>query len=203
MPMMTRESPPPEPRTNAPRFVRSGQMIECLKAEWLYSEKRPRDFLFNAIETLVEQEAPRMVAQLSRGAAQVASERAAERGFEFSNWEGTTRAAVNTLLSAGELRSPDGDVIAFDISSQAAIVGGLGPDFKDAAEAFLLEFLIDRLGDVTSGDHRSLAHALFRQFDVRVPLEELEDRVVILLARLSHRVVLENGIYKLRLTAAI
>ena len=79
-----------------------------------------------------------------------------------------------------------------------SFVGELTPDFADVSEAFLIEFLIDRLGDVTPGDHRAIAHALFRQFDSRVPLDSLEDRVAILLAQLADRITLSRGIYSHR-----
>ena len=58
--------------------------------------------------------------------------------------------------------------------------------------------LIDWLGNVTTRDHKALAHALFRQFDPGVPLYDLEDRVVILLARLADEVELAGERYAVR-----
>jgi hypothetical protein len=58
--------------------------------------------------------------------------------------------------------------------------------------------LIDRLRDVSTRDHTALAHALFRQFDRGVPLDDLEDRVVILLAQLADRVELDGDVYAIR-----
>ncbi len=80
-------------------------------------------------------------------------------------------------------------------SAQASTVGALREGFRELSEAFLLEFLIRRLGDVTTRDHTALAHALFRQFDPRVRRGDLEDRVVILLARLSDRIALSGDAY--------
>jgi hypothetical protein len=82
-----------------------------------------------------------------------------------------------------------------DITAQATPVAIVRDEFKDTTEAFLLEILIRRLGDVTVRDHRALAHVLFRQFDREVPIEDLEDRVVVLLARLADRVELRGDRY--------
>ena len=84
------------------------------------------------------------------------------------------------------------------ITAQATPVAALKPRYQDISEAFLLRFLIDRLGDVTTRDHTALAHVLFRQFDRGVPLEDLEDRVVILLAQLADDVELRDEVYSVR-----
>jgi len=177
-------------------------MIDALRKEWLYSEKRPSDLLFTAIDRLVAERPPMMVSQLGREAALLARQLSAAANVEFENWDAAARAVMKTLLMARALRTPDDQVIEFNIAAHAALVGGLGNDYRDAAEAFLLQFLIGRVGDVTTRDHIALAHALFRQFDARVPIEDLEDRVVILLARLADRVVLSGDAYELRLFAS-
>ena len=82
------------------------------------------------------------------------------------------------------------------IASEAIEVKALQPDFRDRTESFLLGFIIRELGDVSTRDHTALAHALFRQFDTSVSVEEMEDRVAILLARLAHTVALTtHGTY--------
>jgi len=177
-------------------------MIDALRKEWLYSEKRPRDLLFTAIERLIGERPPMMVSQLGREAAGLARQLSADANFGFDNWDAAARAVMKALLMARALRAPDNQVIEFNIAAHAALVGGLADDYRDATEAFLLQFLIGRLGDVTTRDHTALAHALFRQFDARVPIEDLEDRVVILLARLADRVVLSGDAYELRLFAS-
>jgi NhaP-type Na+/H+ or K+/H+ antiporter len=102
---------------------------------------------------------------------------------------------MRALLMAEALLTLDGTAIPMGITAQAAVVGGMRDDYCDVTEAFLLEFIIRRLGDVTTRDHTALAHALFRQFDPRVSRDELEDRVVILLARLADHVVLLGDAY--------
>ena len=184
--------------SSSPKFARSGQMVDSLRKEWLYSEKRPRDVLFDAIEQVIAERPPMMVSQLAREAVRLARQLSSESGFEFENWDAVAKAVVKTLLMAGALETPGGDVIPFDITAQASVVGALRAGYRDLAEAFLLEFLIRRLGDVTTKDHTALAHALFRQFDASIRLEDLEDRVVVLLARLAEKVVLSNDAYELR-----
>jgi hypothetical protein len=185
-------------RRLSPRFARSRQMVDCLRNELLYSEKRARDVLFEAVARLVAERPPMMASQLTREATILAREISAEAGFEFENWDPTSKAVVKAMLLAEALLTPAGSPIQFGVAAQAAIVGGLCQEYCDRTEAFLLEFLIGRLGDVTTRDHTALAHALFRQFDPRVRREDLEDRVVILLARLEDRVVLAGKAYALR-----
>jgi len=206
MPTLTaRDRFPYDHRTTSspPRFARSGQMTDCLRREWLYSEKRPRDLLFAAIEDVLKRRSGLMVSQLAREAASLARQRASAAGLTVDNWDATTRAVMKSLLVAGVLTRDDGSPIAFDVAAQATTVGGLAPDFVDRAEAHLLACVIARLGDVTTSDHRALAHALFRQFDARVPVGEIEDRVVVLLARLSDRISLVGDTYQIRQTDSL
>jgi hypothetical protein len=180
-------------------FARSRQMADCLRAERLYSEKRPRDLLFRAIEDIVTEQYQtgrlRILSRLTREAATRARQEAHRGGFEFTRWDTASEAVAKAMLCSGVFVGPDGHGIAAGITAQASPVARILDDYQDITEAFLLEVLIRRLGDVTTRDHRALAHALFRQFDHAIPLEDLEDRVVILLARLANRVELRDEIY--------
>jgi hypothetical protein len=89
-------------------------------------------------------------------------------------------------------------VIPPGVEALATPAASLRDGYRDLTESFLLEFLIGRLGDVTVRDHTALAHALFRQFDRNVSMEDQEDRVAILLATLSHRIELRGQTYTLR-----
>jgi hypothetical protein len=169
-------------------------MVNCLRQELLYSEKRPRDVLFGVIARLVT--APRrerlIVARLTRQAARTA---AADAGFEYANWNMAAKAVVKAMLCSGAMLDEAGAPIAFDVKANAAVVGALSADHVDRTETYLLEFLLRRLGDVTLRDHTPLAHALFRQFDRSVCLHDLEDRVAILAARLAGRIELIGDTY--------
>jgi hypothetical protein len=171
------------------RFSRSRQMVNVLREEFLYSEKRARDLLFQEMKASLEKcGSPVILARLGREAASAARQRALNVGYEFYKWQTASKATINAMLRAGVLLATDGDPIRLNIAAQAAKVAALAEGFEDITEAYLLEVLIRRLGDVTPRDHIALAHALFRQFDRSVLMEDLEDRVVMLLATLSDRV---------------
>jgi hypothetical protein len=171
-------------------------MADCLRKELLYSEKRPRDTMFRVIEDLLaEQERAgqhRILSRLTRDAASRA-ERIA--GTAAVPWDITSKTVVKAMIGAEVLLTPDGRPIRSGITAQATPVAVVREEFEDLTEAFLLETLIHRLNDITTRDHRALAHALFRQFDRGVPLADLEDRVVVLLARLADRVELRGDRY--------
>jgi hypothetical protein len=177
-------------------------MADCLRQELLYSEKRPRDLLFAVIAGMLSErtpdEEPRILSRLTRDAASSARHQAHRAGFEFHHWDTASKAVVKAMLYAGVLLAPDGQPILPGITAQATSVAGLRDRYQDLTEAYLLEVLIQRLGDVTTRDHRALAHALFRHFDRAVPIEDLEDRVVILLAQLVDRVELRDDTYVAR-----
>jgi hypothetical protein len=165
-------------------------MIEVLRQEFLYSEKRARDILFDQIQAIIRQsDSPVMVSRLTREAAARAQDRGRRMGYDVANWNTAAKATVNAMLGAGVLLAGDGSAIA----APAAEVAALADRYQDATESFLLETIIRKMGDLTARDHTALAHALFRQFDPAVPLDDLEDRVVMLLAQLSDRIVLADG----------
>ena len=182
---------------NANRFSRSRQMVDALRQEFVYSEKRARDILFGEIEAVLQQHGPSpIVSRLTREAAARGRQRAQQIGYELSNWETAAKTTIQAMLGAGVLLTRDGQSIPFTIAAQATEVVGLADNYRDITEAYLLEFLIRKLGDVTTRDHTALAHALFRQFDRNIPMGDLEDRVAVLLARLSDRIRLaERGVY--------
>jgi hypothetical protein len=174
-------------------------MVACLRQHFLYSEKRARDFLFGAAETALRHCGPLRVTRLAREAAILARQEAQTTHYEFANWETAGKAAINSMLAAGALLTLEGFPVRPGVGAEAAEVAALSDEFADITEAFLLEFLIRKLGDVTTRDHTALAHALFRQFDPNVPIDDMIERVVVLLARLADRVtVTEDGAYSVR-----
>jgi len=175
-------------------------MVDCLKHELLYSEKRPRDFIFAATEQLLQERggAPLILSRLTRDATARARAHATAAGLEFANWETAGKAVVRAMLGAGALLTPEGEVVPAGVEALATEVASVRQEYRDLTESFLLEFLIKRLGDVTIRDHTALAHALFRQFDPSISMADQEDRVAILLARLSDRVQLCGQTYTLR-----
>jgi hypothetical protein len=183
---------------------RCHQMVNILRENFIYSEKRARDFVFWALEAALDRargQEPPLLSKLTREATMMARSAAEQAHYEFSNWETTTKAVVNSMLGAAVLLSENGAPVRRDVRAQVTPIFGMRPQFRDLTEAFLLEWLIRRLGDVRTRDHKALAHALFRQFDPNVSVDDLEDRVVVLLATMADRVVLrEDGSYAARFT---
>ena len=163
----------------------------------LYSEKRARDLLFDAVEQIVSaRTAPPILSRLARESAMCARRAAQRARYEFSSWEPASKAVINAMLHAGVLLTSNSAPVLPGLAAQATPVASLRENYRDGAEAYLIEFLIARLGDVSIRDHKALAHALFRQFDPSISMEDLEDRVVLLLATLAGRVCLrEDGVY--------
>jgi hypothetical protein len=166
-------------------------MVQRLRENLLYSEKKPRDSIFTAFHAIIrENEKPLVLSKLARLSASRARREAAARGFVFANWETATKAVVNAMLGARVVLGVDGRVIEAGATARACEVAALKTGFRDMTEAFLLEFLIVSMGDITLRDCTALAHALFRQFDPRVSLEDLETRVLLMLAARSSQPVL-------------
>ena len=186
-------------RTENRAFTRSREMADCLRRELLYSEKRPRDTVFRTIEQILAEQDPtgehRILSRLTRDAIARAARQASNAAVR---WDVAGRTVVKAMVGAGVLLTPKGEPVPAGIAAQATPVATVRDQFEDITEAFLLETLIRRLEDVTIHDHRALAHALFRQFDRSVPLDDLEDRVVVLLARLADRVELHGERYVAR-----
>jgi hypothetical protein len=186
-------------RAEGAGFARSREMADCLRKELLYSEKRTRDALFQVIAEIIHEQEhtgeKRIVSRLTRDAAVRAEQQMALPASASVRWDIASRTVVKAMVGAGVLLTPEGRPVPPDITAQATPVAIVRDEFQDTTEAFLLEILIQRLGDVTVRDHRALAHVLFRQFDREVSIEDLEDRVVVLLARLADRVELRGDRY--------
>jgi hypothetical protein len=180
-------------------------MVNILRENFIYSEKRARDFVFLSLETGLrhsrDRGEPPLLAKLTRDAAVGARLAAEQAGYEFSTWDTTTKAVVNAMLGAGVLLAESGAPVRRDVRAQVTPIAGLKPQYRDLTEAYMLESLIRKLGDVRTRDHKALAHALFRQFDPNISVDDLEDRVMQLLASLADRVVLrEDGSYAAQTT---
>lgn len=175
-------------------------MIQLLRRSLLYSEKRVRDVLFRAVAEILSTARANGTAislsRLTREAAVLGSQRGVQARIDSINWAMAAKAVLNTMLKAGVLLNSNGEVLVNGVGVQAAMVSGVRDGFERVSEAFLLEFLIRKLGDVSERDHKALAHALLRQFDPGVSMEELEDDLVSLLAQLTGSVeVNEEGSY--------
>jgi hypothetical protein len=195
-----------EQRERSPSAIRSAQMIQCLRQSLLYAEKRARDALFPVIPQILEEHrsmgAAIRLSKLTRDAAAVA--RARNDNLQDVNWEVASKALINAMLRAGVLIAPDGSPVGDGVGAQASQVADVKAGLVEITEAYMLQFLIRKLGDVCTRDHKALAHALFRQFDSQVPMHDMEDRVMMLLATLTGSVsVDDDGSYYVRPLSAM
>lgn len=181
------------------RNVRCAQMVQALRQGLFYSEKRARDFLFGAFERILRDGPPVLLIRLTRYAAALAETEAEAAGFRFSNWNVASRAVANAMLHAGVFMTPSGETVGTGLAGQAAPIASLRRNYIDRTESYLIWYLIGELGDVCQHDHKALTHALFRQFDARVPMHDFEERTVILIASMARLIHLDaKGRYSLR-----
>jgi hypothetical protein len=195
---------------HSPKITRSSQMIHCLRSNLLYSDKRMRDILFRAASHVVRLRTGSsdtvMLSRLTREMEVIGREWGTQDRIESNNWDMPAKAVVNTMIRAGVLFDRHGTPIPAGVGANASAIAGIADQFEDRCEAFLIEFLIRKLGNVTTRDHKALAYALFRRFDPSVLIEDLEDRAIVLISRLEGSVILaDDGLYipaDLRVTAA-
>ncbi len=173
-------------------------MVACLRSNFLYTEKRPRDLLFDSLEKMLSEagDRPPILAKLEREAARLAAQAASRQNIQYSNWGTASRALTNAMLHARVLLGLQDEVVPPGLAARATVVHRLANDFRETTEAYLLLVIIDQLKDVAVRDHTALAHALLRRFDRTVSLGEMEDQIVILLAKLHQQVtLLSDGTY--------
>ena len=104
------------------------------------------------------------------------------------------------LVFSGSLQGPAGP-LAHSAAADGTEVVEISPTVEDDAEAYLIEYIIRDLGNVTEFEHSPLAHAVLRQFDTGADMGALKDRVAFLISRIAERVSLdESGTYIHRAT---
>jgi hypothetical protein len=214
--LVTGPIPAPPPKIEAPAAVvptpgteilppaaaekgheRTVQMQACLKKRFVYSPKLIRDYIFAALpadggDDLSQH--PMTVSQLVREASGKAEQAAAADKVDYKFWPVAANSVLENLLAAGVLLDEKKDTIKPGPAARGTKVHGLKPDFVDACEAYLLEYLVQNLGDITwPRDRTAIAHALFKVGPSRKEVYELQERVDYLLVRLRDRVVEKEG----------
>src|SRR4051812_5323934 len=118
------------------RFSRSRQMVSLLRQEFIYSEKKSRNILFQEIQEILSNASTRpIVARLTREAALRGRRRAEQVAYEVSNWDTAAKATVNAMIRAGAFLSDDGRPIRLSITALAAPVFALREGYADLTEA--------------------------------------------------------------------
>jgi hypothetical protein len=152
-----------------------------------------RELLFDAVEGIVSDLDGELVlvTELFSRAVKRAQEKAAEAGYTSEkNWPTAERCIRRLMLWAGVLIGEEEEPIADKIGSNSRRLVKLAPDFRRKCEAYLMEHIIEKLGDIKyDDDPYYLGLTLFRRGKERaVAPEELKDKADVILVYLE-----ENG----------
>ena len=170
--------------------TRTQSMIKCLKDRFIYSPKDVRDLLFAAVrvQKLDLKDAPKKAGLLLHGALAAAKSEASHQDIEFLYWGAAADAFMEMMLAAGVLRTADDTSLKPSPYARTEMVSAISEDLEDRCEAYLLEYLISKMADITLRDRLALAHALFKVSPQKKQAFELQDRVDEVLAVLRDRV---------------
>jgi hypothetical protein len=174
-------------------FPRSRAMRASLQRARIFNEKPIRDLLFEVIKGIVA----RQPLQLSKLQRQLADQSFPNGGFkDKAKWDAQVFFFCRLLLLSGCLYGPDGMVISRGPAANGTEVTTISPTLEDTAEGYLVEYIIQKLRNVTEFEHCPLALAVFRQFDSAVELGTLKDRVQFLIGKFADKLTLsEIGMY--------
>jgi len=187
---------------------RTEQMISCLKKRRIYSPKTIRDYIFKSLKETTTQSTliPLSASQLNRQVCTTAQVQAKADGIAFDYWYAASDAVLEMMFAAGVLLDENKQPIRPSLQARGTRVHGIVPDFEDRCEAFLLEYLIKSLQDITQRDRTALAHALFKVDPKQKSIFDMQDRVDELLVQLQGAVH-ENDdgilVFKTRTLAAV
>lgn len=173
-------------------YNRSRAMRAPLLAAKIFNEKPTRDLLFKTVKPIIDREP----LQLSKLRRVLSEESFAASGItERGKWDTQVYFFVRLLLFSGTLWGSNGP-ITHGAGSDGKEVVKLSPALEDDAEAYLVEYVLRELGNVTEFEHCPLAHAILRCFDGNVDIFDLKDRVTFLISRFADRLSLsETGTY--------
>jgi len=128
----------------------------------VYAEWRARRAIYDAIEAVAKNEVT--LADLKRTVMRQAREAAASKGFDLkpNHFFAANDSVFRVALGVGVLRT-DGGVRSISDRDVPYVVQvmGIDSDFRDRCDLFILESVINALGDVTDDQSLSLAHLMY------------------------------------------
>lgn len=126
----------------------------------------------------------------------LAEETFAESSYaDRQKWDAQVYFFCRLLVLSGTLRGPAG-VLTYGAGTDGTEVSEISESVMDDAEAYIIEYIIRDLGNVTEFEHVPMAHAVLREFDSAIDLGAQKDRVALLIAEIADRVTLdESGVY--------
>jgi hypothetical protein len=128
----------------------------------VYAEWRARRAIYDAIEAVTNAKGAVTLADLKRAVMRQAREAAAGKGFDLqpNHFFAANDSVFRVALSVGVFRA-DGRSIGDQDVLYVVQVTGIDPDFRDRCDLFILESVINELGDVTDEHCLSLAHLMY------------------------------------------
>jgi hypothetical protein len=128
----------------------------------VYAEWRARRAIYDAMEAAANAKEKVTLADLKRDVMRRAREGAAGKGFDLqpNHFFAANDSVFRVALSVGVFRT-DGRSIGDQDVSYVVQVTGIDPDFRDRCDLFILESVINELGDVTDEHCLSLAHLMY------------------------------------------
>jgi len=128
----------------------------------VYAEWRARKAIYDAMEAITRAKDEITLADLKRAVLRQAREGAADKGFDLqpNHFFAANDSVFRVALSVGVFRA-DGRSIRDQDVAYVVQVTGIDPDFRDRCDLFILETVINELGDVTDEHCLSLAHLMY------------------------------------------
>lgn len=128
----------------------------------VYAEWRARKAIYNAIAAVTNAKKGITLADLKREVMRQAREGAAGAGFDLqpNHFFAANDSVFRVALSVGIFRTDGRPIGDLDVSYVVPVTG-IAPDFRDRCDLFILESVINELGDVTDEHCLSLAHLMY------------------------------------------
>jgi len=170
----------------------------------VYAEWRARRAIYDAIEAIINAESGITFADLKRTVMRQAREAAASKGFDLKPYHffAANDSVFRVALDVGVLRT-DGGVRSISDRDVPYVVQvtGFEPDFRERCDLFILESIINALGDVTDDQGLALAHLMYGEGigeeEGGVSLESLEEKFSNLMKCFGPRLVRNpDGYYR-------
>jgi hypothetical protein len=171
----------------------------------VYAEWRARKAIYDAIETILKARGKLSLADLKRAAMRQAREAAARDGFDLqpNHFFAANDSVFRVALRAGIFRTDGGRSIGDQDVLYVVQVSEIDTNFRDRCDLFILECIINELGDVTDDHCLSLAHLMYGEGagenDGGASLDVLEEKFSNLMKLFGGRLVrTEFGFYKVQ-----
>jgi len=159
----------------------------------VYAEWRARRAIYEAVEVVISAGNDVTLDDLKRTVMRQARKAAADNGFDLkvNHFFAANDSVFRVALKIGVLRTDGGRSISDRDVPYVVKVVGIDQDFRDRCDLFILESVINGLGDVTDDQSLPLAHLMYGEGvgeeEGGASLESLEEKFGILMKRFGPR----------------